>query len=77
MEYTWYTYWLYLYLSLFILFLNHSLFCAISFSLQQLVCMAMGWEYISYQVSSMILVARLAVQEQRHFLVSALSPLKT
>ena len=38
--------------SIFILFLNHSLFCGLSFSLQQLVGMAMGWEYIPYQVSS-------------------------
>jgi len=42
----------YRYVSLFILFLNHSLFCGLSFSLQQLVGMAMGWEYIPYQVSS-------------------------
>ena len=33
------------------IFLNHSLFCGLSFRLQQLVGMAMSWEYIPYQVT--------------------------
>ena len=46
-------YMLYIYLSLFILILNHSLSGGLSFLLQQLVGMAMtSWEYIPYQVSS-------------------------